>query len=326
MNAAGLAAATIGSNLVSFGLNRQAEDRAYERNLSLMERQNDFNVQMWNRTNQYNSPSNQVKLLQDAGLNPAIFTPGQSNASEVTAASAEVPYQQDAGAPLRDAVGHTIAALQADVQIEKLRNDIKYQRLVNEDYELRLKAAKEGIPLDLPGSPDNEPEDLPAEIIKYGKDGNLIHDVVVRAPRKYNQYEANRRLEQAMRSKEISGKETSNQLSSEELDVYRSSKQWFKKLNEFNARKLEKDFEIASKNNQILERDAELAKKYGINPQDDGWKALIKIALHDPSAVGRIFTQLFDSIPLTQGHIIGHMLRGNYWKNWADGFFGTRNP
>ena len=37
-----------------------------------------FNVDMWNKSNEYNSPQNQVKLLLAAGINPAAYFSGSS--------------------------------------------------------------------------------------------------------------------------------------------------------------------------------------------------------------------------------------------------------
>lgn len=42
-------------------------------NRELAEQQNEWNVQQWNRENEYNSPSAQVQRLKEAGLNPAMM-------------------------------------------------------------------------------------------------------------------------------------------------------------------------------------------------------------------------------------------------------------
>lgn len=43
-----------------------------EANAALASQQNQWNVDQWNRENEYNSPANQVKLLREAGINPAL--------------------------------------------------------------------------------------------------------------------------------------------------------------------------------------------------------------------------------------------------------------
>ena len=58
--------AQIAGNLLSVGLqgivNRRAERRQWNRN-----------VAMWKMQNEYNTPSNQMKRLQEAGLNPNLM-------------------------------------------------------------------------------------------------------------------------------------------------------------------------------------------------------------------------------------------------------------
>lgn len=57
----------------------------YKYTKRLQDAQNAYNTQMWNRTNEYNLPVNQVQRLKDAGFNPALLegngalnTPAQS--------------------------------------------------------------------------------------------------------------------------------------------------------------------------------------------------------------------------------------------------------
>lgn len=78
--------------------NRQAQERAFEQNKALSEyaydremqqweRENQANLDFWNMQNSYNSPAEQMKRYQAAGLNPNLIY-GQSNtADQLTAAS-----------------------------------------------------------------------------------------------------------------------------------------------------------------------------------------------------------------------------------------------
>lgn len=66
-------------------------------NLNLAKLQNQWNIEQWNRENEYNSPSAVMSRLQEAGLNPdlaysqgASFTPAASS-PELTAGSAASP-------------------------------------------------------------------------------------------------------------------------------------------------------------------------------------------------------------------------------------------
>lgn len=53
----------------------------------LQERQNQYNLDMWNLQNEYNSPQAQMKRYEEAGLNPALMagqiTPGLSSSAPV---------------------------------------------------------------------------------------------------------------------------------------------------------------------------------------------------------------------------------------------------
>lgn len=80
-------------------LNNQAmEDLAYSNNkyaASMQAAQNRFNLDMWNKNNEYNSPEQQVQRLVDAGLSPNL-----AYGSVSTGNSATPPHQ---GAPVQKA-------------------------------------------------------------------------------------------------------------------------------------------------------------------------------------------------------------------------------
>lgn len=52
--------------------NREIQNSVNQTNLTLAKQQNDWNIAQWTRENEYNSPSQQVKRLLAAGLNPAF--------------------------------------------------------------------------------------------------------------------------------------------------------------------------------------------------------------------------------------------------------------
>lgn len=57
-------------------------------NLALAKQQNDWNIQQWERENEYNSPQAKIQRLKDAGLNPAFYDiDGVANASQLTSAN-----------------------------------------------------------------------------------------------------------------------------------------------------------------------------------------------------------------------------------------------
>lgn len=72
-----------------------ALNRAYNKELAAY--QNRMNVAQWQRENEYNSPENQMKRLQAAGLNPDLMY--QSGASGLTAASSPAMTAGAASSP-----------------------------------------------------------------------------------------------------------------------------------------------------------------------------------------------------------------------------------
>ena len=67
----------------SFGIIGNALNFAYQTNLA--HQQNQYNLNMWKLQNEYNSPANQMRRYEEAGLNPALMygqvTPGNASAA-----------------------------------------------------------------------------------------------------------------------------------------------------------------------------------------------------------------------------------------------------
>ena len=67
----------------------------YKFNDRLTDKQNQFNLDMWNLQNEYNSPAAQMQRYQEAGLNPALMY-GQVTPGNATSAPAQhVPNSPD---------------------------------------------------------------------------------------------------------------------------------------------------------------------------------------------------------------------------------------
>ena len=283
----------IGSSLFGAKKSRQAEDRAFERNKELMKMQNDFNVNMWQKQNAYNSPSNQLQLLKQAGVNPAVsdfFGGSGSTAAEVTSATAEVPYNSQIGEYYKDMVkdptDKIIQALTADAQISKLRTEIQYQKLLNRDFTNQLRAREELLPM--PG--DNG-------YVTYDKDGN---PVVTVSPG-YNQYQEQR----ASGRLDIGTKAIQQQLSADELEVYHDTKDFLKKLTRKQLESLQQDIRVKIANNSLLEEDVKLMKKYGISSKDQNeWVTLIRASLRNPDAISHIIDALVGATGKTISNFI----------------------
>lgn len=267
------------SNLFAKREAREAEDRAYNRQLDLIKLQNDWNVDMWNKTNQYNSPSNQLRLLAEAGLNPNLLGGSGANptASAPTSASGSAPFDAAAGDRALQRSNSLLATLQTDAQIAKLRNEIKYQDMVNDDYRLLLDAHREER--ELPWTDADGYDNA-----RQNPDGFL--DVV---NRKYNYYQEQRESER----QDYRRKRVDNTRQERELETYIYSQPWLKKMPQRQLESLIKDIKTKDLNNQLLSNDVEMLKKYGISSKDsNAFTALLRAAVKDPDNVSRILNNL----------------------------------
>ncbi len=121
---------TSGINLVGglFGAHQNNKNqealmqKQIEAQKQLQRNQNQWNLDMWNKQNEYNTPFNQRSLYEDAGLNPSYFlgqgngTAGSVQSSTMSAPSAPTPAG-DYG--FLDSLGTTI------LQQELLKSEIR---------------------------------------------------------------------------------------------------------------------------------------------------------------------------------------------------------
>ncbi len=130
------AAAQIGSSLLTNRGNKKAQERA---------RAHDIN--MWDKTNYYNDPKQQMERLRNAGLNPNMVyggssgqTAGQANA--LPGAKAE-DYKMNLGSPMADYVNFRNTEAQTDNtrQMEatgKAEEGLKEAQTANENAKIDL--------------------------------------------------------------------------------------------------------------------------------------------------------------------------------------------
>lgn len=64
---------SIGSGVISAGANLLSNVITNRANERMQQKQNAWNLEMWNRNNEYNSPAAQMQRLQAAGLNPDLM-------------------------------------------------------------------------------------------------------------------------------------------------------------------------------------------------------------------------------------------------------------
>lgn len=70
--------------------NKQMTQMNIDANKEMQQTANDFTLDMWNKSNEYNSPANQRKRLLEAGINPLSQQMSQSQAQSVTGATGSV--------------------------------------------------------------------------------------------------------------------------------------------------------------------------------------------------------------------------------------------
>lgn len=280
---------SLASSALGIDASRRAEERAYQRNIQLMKAQNDFNVNMWHKSNEYNAPSNQMKLLKEAGINPAVFDAngGTSAASEVTAASADVPTNTQIGDLYKglDPSDKVIQALSTDYQIQKLRTDIQYQKLLNRDFQNELQS-KEAL-------------------FDYDENGNLLDDYGHTS----NKYFNDRLISDKGAAAALHGQHLVNRMSANEAEVYEAGMPFLKQMPQQQLRSLLQDIQTAALNNTLLQEDVKLMRKYGISPHDkDGWQSFLKAVLRNPDAINNVIDQFLPSPEAF--HRISNRMRG----------------
>lgn len=90
------------SSAISGGFGIIGSALNYHFNKKLAEQQNQYNLEMWNMNNEYNSPQAQMRRYEEAGLNPALLygniSPGNSSAPPVKS----VPQAPDVSKSMRE--------------------------------------------------------------------------------------------------------------------------------------------------------------------------------------------------------------------------------
>lgn len=130
------------------GVSATANRRSYHWTRKLQEYQNAYNYAMWNKQNEYNTPSAMMQRFKDAGVNPMLVT-GQGNggnAGSVAPASSAIFQDQfrTVGDPAASAVNllNSIAEYRKrkadidntnqDTENKKLESDLIHQRALHE--------------------------------------------------------------------------------------------------------------------------------------------------------------------------------------------------
>lgn len=111
--------------------NENAKARQY--NLQLAEKQNQWNVEQWNRENAYNSPSAQMQRLKEAGLNPDMMMGGgisntSTSSPQMTSGASASPMDWSSLANKRSAADtalQTLEIAQARANVRKTEAEVE---------------------------------------------------------------------------------------------------------------------------------------------------------------------------------------------------------
>lgn len=271
------------------------------------EKQRNWQEKMWNQQNEYNSPANMLKLMREGGLNPALYnTSIASSSSAGGGSSAAPPALQNPsleGSRLGNEIrSSNIANMVSGLQMEKLRTEITRQNLENRDLQNRINADEETHP----------------DGIYVLENGNLSY---VAEPDK-NAYQF-RNKEQRNRV-ESQGYELKKQVYSVRdaqimSDILELNKDILSKMDKYKLEQLIQDVRSSKLNNEILEDDVLMLKKYGIKSSDANiFTTLLRSALRNPEGLSNVLDALINTIKSTGMHVgaaidslLGSLPKGN---------------
>lgn len=142
------AGASVYNNSQTNAANERINERTIAAQKEMQATQNDWNLDMWNKNNEYNTASNQVQRLQEAGLNPAFYM-GNGNASTSPAQSPVVGTPNQIAAQQNPNIGDIISrmgndfynAMLADSLIDKNYKDAGLSQ-VQAETEKKLQESK----------------------------------------------------------------------------------------------------------------------------------------------------------------------------------------
>lgn len=142
---AGIAAAvaSIASGAMGIASKRREQERANAYNREMSDLQFQRELQIMNFQNEYNSPINQRKRLEEAGYNPNFVDAANMSADAVAPETA--PYaMQDYSGDISQMINSPIAALQTYFGLQQQNEQLKGQKLLNEYRDQQVIEQKEG--------------------------------------------------------------------------------------------------------------------------------------------------------------------------------------
>lgn len=133
-----------GSSQAAANAQVQATRETNEANLRLAREQNDWNEMMWNKSNEYNSPSAQVARLRAAGLNPNLVNDAGSS---TPVQSANLANQQTPDYSGYYRMGDFVSrSVDQALQSLKIKSDVEKNKADIEESKVRQNVANTLLP------------------------------------------------------------------------------------------------------------------------------------------------------------------------------------
>lgn len=141
------AGSNIASTIVGAAYDAYQQNRNREWNEQMMDKQNEFSLNMWNMTNEYNKPANQVARMHEAGLNPLYYGLDGSSANSFESAQA-LGYERAKAPNIDNPVESYQKAAALNAQIDNLKADTRKKLADAEGQEISNLNAQDLIDLD----------------------------------------------------------------------------------------------------------------------------------------------------------------------------------
>lgn len=111
----------------------------FDRQMEENQREREWNLAQWNRQNEYNTPLNQMKRLQDAGLNPnLVYGNGASTqAGPVPTPSTKAVPELDRGSPYAQAFAQIY-----DISMKEMQKDLVQTEILAKTQQIAESAAR----------------------------------------------------------------------------------------------------------------------------------------------------------------------------------------
>lgn len=129
------AASSIVGAAIDTGASSISANQQFKHQMQLQEQQQEYNTEMWNKENEYNSPSNQIARLREAGVNPMIALSGGSLSNVASSASSALG---SASTPVPTSSGSSIGS--SFIQQQMMNDQLETLRASRKKIEEETKA------------------------------------------------------------------------------------------------------------------------------------------------------------------------------------------